>query len=177
MCAFDDCGKKAACRGYCTGHYAQLLKGREMVPLGTYHAQLRQKVRLCSVDACERKHYANGYCSVHNWREAHGAAMDAPIVVRSPKGTRRFRPNRSGYMIRMFMVDGIVMHEFEHRVVMEAHLGRALLPGENVHHINGDRADNRLENLELWSTAQPPGQRVADKLAWAKEIIALYGDN
>lgn len=63
----------------------------------------------------------------------------------------------------------------EHRHVVEKRLGRQLLAGENVHHINGDRMDNRPENLELWITRQPHGQRLEDVLAWAHEIIARYG--
>ena len=69
---------------------------------------------------------------------------------------------------------GYKERQYQHRVVMEEMLGRPLLPEENVHHKNGDRKDNRPENLELWSTSQPPGQRVEDKVMWAKEILALY---
>jgi len=57
---------------------------------------------------------------------------------------------------------------------MEEYLCRKLEKDENVHHINGVRTDNRIENLELWNTSQPSGQRIADKVKWAKEILERY---
>ena len=67
--------------------------------------------------------------------------------------------------------------EMEHRIVVSEHLGRPLERAEEVHHKNGNRSDNRLSNLELWSTRQPKGQRVSDKIDYANEIIRLYGSD
>lgn len=117
---------------------------------------------------------AVGLCSGHYNQQRQGKDFKPVRKWKSGEWSEWYK-NAGGYLTRVrYMPDGSIERQIEHRYVMEQHLGRSLVKGENVHHINGVRDDNRIENLELWSTVQPAGQRAKDKLAWAYEIIALY---
>jgi hypothetical protein len=129
------------------------------------------EVRPCSIEDCPKpKARKSRYCSMHQARIArHG---DPNAVHKSYELRRNKGPLYQEGYVRVW-VEG--KRVFEHRWAMEQHLGRALLPGETVHHINGVRDDNRIENLELWVSYQPAGQRPSDLLAWAREIERRYG--
>lgn len=90
---------------------------------------------------------------------------------RAKPGTR-YHDRHGGY-VKILTGDGRLVKE--HRYVLEQALGRALLPDETVHHRNGIRRDNRLENLELRINSHGQGITVEEALAWAAEIQRRYG--
>lgn len=111
--------------------------------------------RKCEVPECKRPHAAKGLCRTHYYAERRGEPREGmgPIKERG-----RGKPNQAGYV----QLSGT----YAHRLVMQGKLGRELLPGENVHHRNGDRSDNHPDNLELWYVSQPSGQRVTDLIEY-----------
>lgn len=197
VCSKSDCDNNHYAKGFCAKHY-RVAKYTEMSLPGKPCSADGCTKNSFSWGLCQNHHaiarrngeYSNIPCAfpgcVHNTAnlnkthcqrhidQFHKSGRYSKLRVKTNGDWCNWSRNGNGYMSRSKVVDGKRYNQLQHRLVMEEHLGRDLVLGENVHHKNGIRSDNRIENLELWSTSQPQGQRAVDKLAWAKEIISLY---
>jgi hypothetical protein len=117
---------------------------------------------------------AHGFCRKHSIRyrkygDSSVVLTNTGLQVNEGVGSL----NKDGY--RIICRDGHAI--MAHRWAMQQFLGRVLLSDETVHHRNGMRDDNRIENLELWTSMHHSGQRVEDLLVFAKEVMDRYANS
>jgi hypothetical protein len=137
--------------------------GKEVVVQGRNLKSGRTKS--CSCLQKEKASLRRGENS-HSWRGGIKKCSSGYVLIYCPNHPRAQIPGGKNKR-----AGGYVL---EHILVMEKILGRYLLKGENVHHKNGVRDDNREDNLELWVTMQPSGQRPSDLVQYAREILLRY---
>lgn len=164
-------------RGVCACGCGRVTQARwpNGAPAKHYPGHATASGDVCTVPSCDRKAERRTYCNAHDIRiRKHGDPQEhKPITVR-----RGFYVQKDGYIVvparghANAHKNGSI---FQHVLVMSESLGRPLFSDETVHHKNGIRGDNRIENLELWSGRHPTGARVADQVRWATEVIARYG--
>lgn len=165
-CSVAECFLPAESVGLCRAHFHRKRRGKPLN--GPFRKYPTPGSENCCVPGCTELTRHLQYCKFHYHRYRRGTPLTKP---------RHDELRKIGYVSNgyrwMTTDDGSVVAQ--HRLVMEKTIGRRLLERENVHHLNGDRLDNRPENLELWSRYQPPGQRIEDKVKYAREILRLYG--
>jgi hypothetical protein len=156
-CKHEDCKRPVYCFQFCLIHYQRDKKKQNM------NRPFKGLLEHCQHEDCTRPLHAWDLCSLHYSRAKNGIPLDKEIVEKAETVDQiKWYKNKDGYVNGSFKGKFLIQHRF----VMEQHLGRPLHKFENVHHLNGIRDDNRIENLELWTRPQAIGQRPENLVAW-----------
>jgi hypothetical protein len=149
---------------------------QENLPISSYYRNGKHVRKQCkSCYLAGRKRQWPGRCEDCGIKIQRDCRRCRSCDSDARRGSGEYRLDNQGYRVKSIkQANGTTKWIREHREVMSEAIGRSLLPTEQVHHKNGIRDDNRIENLELWTTSHPAGQRIEDVLSWCDEMILLY---
>lgn len=165
-CKVDGCSRKdLSAYNMCGRHALQVSRGQRTVG-GALLLEIKNydPGRYCQEPSCREPVRSNGLCESHKWR-ARSTRNGTGTCRGSTTVAPGIRIDSEGYVnVRVdthYPELGRTGWARQHRVEMELHIGRALKKNEVVHHRDGDRQYNAIENLELLTIAShAPGHAV-----------------
>lgn len=154
ICSAPNCGRKARANGLCHAHWQRQKNGLSL------ETPIKEKALgpfvQCFIPGCKNRAASRGMCLNHSERRRRGFIDEAGNKLRDRFPIGRPRTDRhylDGYVLVWAPEDhphaqssGLIL---EHRLAMERHLERYLEEWEIVHHKDGNRSNNTIENLEL----------------------------
>ncbi len=132
-------------------------------------------MKICKFPSCYNPHDSLGYCKSHARQLRQGRSLSKLVVHKFVKGHGPYKKSKAGIQrirkavsnanfkggryvdnngyvrIHIYLPSDSYRGQafYEHILIMEAHIGRPLEKGEIVHHINEEKTDNRIENLQI----------------------------
>jgi hypothetical protein len=147
ICSLVGCNDALKSRGYCSRHLDQFYTYGRIISI----ERIYDPTKKCSVEGCNRNHRSNGFCSGHhNQYRRHGTIVRVNLdqwgkgeIVKGRymflKKPEHINADARGYVKKS-------------NIVWETHTGHVVTPPELIHHKNGDKKDDRFENLELFAS-------------------------
>jgi len=191
LCSIEACPNKNYGRSWCFRHYGAWRKTGDPLGLEDQRKVFRREGSggprwknepdaiidfdrklsgSCCVVDCDKEYKQANFCYMHYNRYRSYGRVGPACSEKELSDSKKDNDGwsiRNGYKIKW--TPGGSNCIYQHREVYEEFLGRKLESFENIHHINGIRDDNRIENLELWVVPQPNGQRVEDLIDFLVE--------